>query len=119
MSDQSDMEISMETIGKLQADVSVPGSKSYTQRALVTAAMANGSSLLRNVLFAEDTEQFIHALKVLGVTVSRDGQDVIIEGTNGRLNIPDAPIYLGNNGTAMRFLASLVSLGKGFRYPDW
>jgi 3-phosphoshikimate 1-carboxyvinyltransferase len=107
------MEINIETTGRLQADVSVPGSKSYTQRAFVTAALASGTSRLRNVLFSEDTDRFIHALKVLGVTVYRDGQDVIIEGTNGIVHSPDAPIHLGNNGTAMRFLASLVSLGTG------
>jgi 3-phosphoshikimate 1-carboxyvinyltransferase len=107
------MEINIATIGQLQAEVSVPGSKSYTQRALVTAALASGPSRLRNVLFSEDTDQFIQALTALGVSVSRDGQDLLIEGTNGRLSLPDAPIYLGNNGTAMRFLISLVSMGKG------
>jgi 3-phosphoshikimate 1-carboxyvinyltransferase len=107
------MKINIETIGKLQADVSVPGSKSYTQRALVTAALASGTSRLRNVLFSEDTDQFINALKVLGVTVTRDEKDVIVEGTNGIIRTPEASIHLGNNGTAMRFLASLVSLGQG------
>jgi len=107
------MAIDIQTIGKLQADVSVPGSKSYTQRALVAAFLGKGRSRLRNVLFADDTRQLVAALRALGGTIEQDGEDLVVEGTGGVVRTPEAPLYLGNNGTAMRFLASLVCLGKG------
>jgi len=108
-----DMAINIQTIGKMQADVSVPGSKSYTQRALVTAFLGEGRSRLRNVLFADDTRQLIDALRALGGMIERDKGDLVVEGTGGVVRTPEAPLHLGNNGTAMRFLASLVCLGKG------
>ena len=91
----------------------MPGSKSYTQRALVLAALAEGKSILHNPLVAEDTSHLIAALRLLGTDVlSRDG-DLLVTGTGGRLADPGREIYLGNNGTAMRILTGLVSIGRG------
>lgn len=91
----------------------MPGSKSYTQRALVLAALAEGKSILRNPLAAEDTGHLINALKSLGTEImSRDG-DLLVTGTGGRLADPGGEVYLGNNGTAMRLLTGLVSIGRG------
>ncbi len=95
------------------ATVKVPGSKSYTQRALIIGALAKGKSFLRNALLSEDTECFIEALGSLGSEISNKDGDIIINGTNGNITNPGRQVYLGNNGTAMRFLTSLVSLGKG------
>jgi len=91
----------------------MPGSKSYTQRALVLAALAEGKSILHNPLVAEDTGHLIAALRLLGTDIlSRDG-DLLVTGTGGRLADPGREIYLGNNGTAMRILTGLVSIGQG------
>ncbi|MBN1381886.1 MAG: 3-phosphoshikimate 1-carboxyvinyltransferase [Deltaproteobacteria bacterium] len=95
------------------ATVQVPGSKSYTQRALICAALAEGRSRLCNVLVAEDTAFFIRGLRVLGAHIRKRGKHLFIEGTGGRITDPGKAIYLGNNGTALRFFTSLVSLGKG------
>ncbi|MDO8720677.1 MAG: hypothetical protein Q7J31_00385, partial [Syntrophales bacterium] len=98
---------------KLDATVKLPGSKSYTQRALVIAALAEGESCLRNVLAAEDIRYLIEALRLLGAHVIKRGDDVIVKGTGGRIKNPGRQIFLGNNGTALRFLTSVAALGEG------
>ncbi|HOD36536.1 MAG TPA: 3-phosphoshikimate 1-carboxyvinyltransferase [Syntrophales bacterium] len=101
------------TMESLDAVVRVPGSKSYTQRALVISALAEGKTFLRNPLFSEDTKYMMAALRFLGAEIVSSGEDVIVTGTAGKITNPGAGIYLGNNGTAMRFLAGMVSLGRG------
>lgn len=100
-------------IRHLDAAVQMPGSKSYTQRALVIAALAEGTSYLRNALLSEDTQYLMEALRALGAQILVQGDDVIVNGTGGRIANPGKEIRLGNNGTAMRFLTTLVSLGQG------
>jgi len=100
-------------IKHLNATVKVPGSKSYTQRALIIGALAKGKSFLRNALLSEDTECLIEALGSLGSEILNKDDDIIINGTSGNITNPGRQVYLGNNGTAMRFLTGLVSLGKG------
>ena len=100
-------------IKDLNATVEIPGSKSYTQRALIIGSLAKGKSFLRNALLSEDTEYLIEGLKSLGSEILTVDEDMIISGINGNIRNPRREIYLGNNGTAMRFLTSLVSLGEG------
>lgn len=99
--------------GALDADIYVPGSKSYTQRALVIAALADGISHLRNCLCSDDTNLLVEALRELGVDVRTFGKDTIVQGTGGNFRTPAAPLFMGNNGTGTRFLAALTSLGLG------
>ena len=103
----------IETLRTLDATVRIPGSKSFTQRALVIASLAEGESLLQNPLLSEDSTYLMEALKDLGAGIRIEGKDVRVTGTGGQLKNPGKIIYLGNNGTAMRFLTSLVSLGEG------
>ncbi len=100
-------------ITALDAVVSVPGSKSYTQRALVAAALADGTSRLRNCLDSEDTNLLAGALRSLGADIGPLGGETIVQGTGGRLRAPGEPLYLGNNGTGLRFLAAVTSLCDG------
>ena len=100
-------------ITHLNATVSVPGSKSYTQRALIIAALAEGRSTVQNPLIAEDTGYVMEALKALGAEIVVAGHEVTIMGTGGHLQNPGGEIYLGNNGTAMRLLTGVVALGRG------
>jgi 3-phosphoshikimate 1-carboxyvinyltransferase len=97
----------------IDATVSVPGSKSYTQRALIIAALAEGRSVLQNALIAEDTAYLIEALRSLGSGIWKEDGNMTISGTGGHIRNPEKDIYLGNNGTAMRLLTSVVALGKG------
>ncbi len=93
----------------------VPGSKSITNRALIIAALSRGETLLRNALFSDDTEYMIQALLDLGIDVLVDkGESTIkIVGQGGNLRVPSRPLNVGNSGTCMRFLASVVALGHG------
>ena len=100
-------------LGGLAATVRVPGSKSYTQRALVIAALAEGESRLENALIAEDTAALTAALSALGAEIRPAGTSLLVCGTGGRIVRPDHEIHLGNNGTAIRLLTAVASLGEG------
>jgi 3-phosphoshikimate 1-carboxyvinyltransferase len=97
----------------LDARVTLPGSKSYTQRALLIAALAEGTSRLRNPLLSEDTGLMIDALRALGAGIALEDGNLIVAGTAGKIACPEGEIRLGNNGTAMRFLTAAVCLGRG------
>ena len=103
----------IEPLRNLDASVPIPGSKSFTQRGLVVASLAEGKSLLQNALLSEDSTYLMEALRNLGAEIRIEGKDIQVTGTGGRLENPGKSLYLGNNGTAMRFLTSLVSLGEG------
>lgn len=98
---------------RLDATVRVPGSKSYTQRAMVIAALAEGQSILRDALLSEDTRVLAGALADLGAGIRTEGTQMDIRGNGGQLARPSREIRLGNNGTAIRLLAGVASLGEG------
>ncbi len=103
---------------RIAASVAVPGSKSITQRALVAAALADGVSKVKGLLVSEDTELLCAALTRFGVRIDREEECWTIHGNGGRIEAVREPIFLGNNGTATRFLASLASLGSGMVIID-
>jgi 3-phosphoshikimate 1-carboxyvinyltransferase len=92
-----------------------PGSKSLTNRALVVAALANGTSVLNGVLDSRDTQVMIDSLKKLGLAVEHSPQDctVRIVGCGGRPPTKNAELWLENSGTSIRFLTALCALGHG------
>ncbi len=96
-------------------EVSVPGSKSITNRALLLAALANGKSVLNGVLFSDDSRYFLQALMDLGFFVETDEESrtVVIEGCGGRIPKKEASVYVGSAGTAARFLTALLGLSDG------
>jgi 3-phosphoshikimate 1-carboxyvinyltransferase len=92
----------------------VPGSKSITNRALVLAALAEGESTLRGVLHSDDTKHMVGALRALGVAiVELDDTTLRVSGGLGALRAPDAPLFVGNSGTTVRFLTALACLVPG------
>jgi 3-phosphoshikimate 1-carboxyvinyltransferase len=99
----------------VDATVVVPGSKSYTNRALIAAALAEGHSVLRGALFSDDTRYMAGALRALGLRVEEDEAACRYEvwGTAGVLPNREATLFAGNAGTAARFLVATVSLGEG------
>ncbi len=99
--------------GGIKLDITIPGSKSLTHRALITAALADGKSLLKNVLIAEDTLLTASALKKMGVKIDIKDTTAQVFGTGAQLIAPAEPIYLGNSGTSMRLLTGICALGKG------
>ncbi len=99
----------------LDAVVSVPGSKSITNRALLIASLASGSCSLENALFSDDSIYFANALKELGFFVNLDieSKKIIIQGCNGIIPSGQAELFIGNAGTAARFLSAFLTLGHG------
>lgn len=98
---------------KIAAIVRVPGSKSITQRALIAAALAEGESRLIGPLASEDTRYTAKALRAMGIKIRDKDPDWTITGCGGRIISPRREIFLGNNGTATRFLTSVAALGHG------
>ncbi len=92
-----------------------PGSKSITNRAIVCAALARGTSHLTGVLDSEDTAVMIDAWKRLGVKLEHDvmASELTVEGCGGELPNPNAKIFVGNSGTTIRFLTAALSACKG------
>jgi 3-phosphoshikimate 1-carboxyvinyltransferase len=99
----------------VDATVRPPGSKSITNRALVCAALAEGSSLLCGALDSEDTRVMYEALTALGIglTWDRAAREITVQGSGGQWPCRDADLYLANSGTSMRFLAALLATGTG------
>ena len=93
--------------------VRVPGSKSYTHRMLIAAALADGLSTVTNALISEDTQFTIEALRQMGIRMQANSAGVQVYGKGGHLEPCDTPIYLGNSGTSMRLFTGIAALGKG------
>lgn len=95
------------------SSVSVPGSKSYTHRMLIAAALSDGACEVRNPLNSEDTLITRRCLSEMGVSIEEMPDHLRIQGTSGRLRSPEDPVDLGNSGTSMRLLAAVAALGQG------
>jgi 3-phosphoshikimate 1-carboxyvinyltransferase len=109
----------------VRAEITVPGSKSITNRALILAALANGEVTLAGALWSEDTQIMVECLQKLGfeIRVENDPEEfcnrtITVRGLGGK--IPNAgtiekplELFVGNAGTAARFLSAFVCLGKG------
>lgn len=99
----------------VDADVEVVGSKSYTNRALIVAALAHGDSTLTGALFSDDTRYMGEALNQLGARVEADqaSHTLRVRGLSGRIEAASARCFVGNAGTAARFLPVVMALGSG------
>jgi 3-phosphoshikimate 1-carboxyvinyltransferase len=101
--------------GPVDAVVRVPGSKSITNRALVCAALADGTSVLDGALRADDTEAMIGCLRALGIEIDVDhgAEQIRIRGCGGVLPARTARLDVGLSGTTSRFIAPVASTGHG------
>lgn len=99
----------------LNASVRVPGSKSLTNRALLISALANGTTKLTNALFSDDSKYFAQALQTLGFDVKLDevNHEMVVKGLGGKIPAKKAELFIGNAGTAARFLSAFLTLGHG------
>src|SRR4051812_11094440 len=99
----------------VRGSVTLPGSKSITNRALILAALGSATVTLRGALFSRDTSIMIAALRQLGFKIEADEQALTIRvgGRSGEIPNREARIDVGNAGTAARFLTALVCL-----HPD-
>ena len=95
--------------------VRLPGSKSISNRVLLLAALCEGRTTIHDLLDSDDTRVMLQALRQLGCGVEVDGTTAYIDGLGGRARQPQAEIFLGNAGTAMRPLtAALAVLGGDY-----
>jgi len=101
-------------VGPIRRTWQVPGSKSITNRALLLAALGEGTSVIENVLDSDDTRRMREGLQAMGVGV-RDGApgQLLVDGGCSRLRPPAQPIFVGNSGTTVRFLAAAAVLVPG------
>jgi len=101
--------------GPVEAEIRPPGSKSITNRALICAALADGRSILDGALDSQDTRVLIDALGTLGIEVHHDRANcsIRVDGRGGRIPASGADLYVANSGTSVRFLTSMITLGRG------
>lgn len=100
------------TRGPVHLELRLPGSKSITNRVFILSALAHGETFVQNPLLSDDTVYMREALMKLGVSIETVGQEGFRIG-GGKLPSGEEEFFVGNAGTAMRFLTSYLSLGKG------
>lgn len=93
-------------------EVTVPGSKSYTHRILIAAALSDGICTIHNGLKSEDTLLTLGALRQLGIPIDVTDDKFLVHGNKGTFKPCVDPVYLGNSGTSMRLLTAVAALGK-------
>lgn len=100
--------------------VAVPGSKSITNRALLLATLARGTSTLRGVLFSDDSRHFLKCIQELGfeTTVDEAEREVRVTGLGGAVPRAEASLYVGSAGTAARFLTAYLGVSHGIYHMD-
>jgi len=108
--------LTLKPIAKINGEINLPGSKSLSNRALLLAALAEGTTKITNLLGSDDTRHMLNALKQLGIdyTLSEDKTECVVVGNGGAIacDTPQA-LFLGNAGTVMRPLCAALCLGKG------
>jgi 3-phosphoshikimate 1-carboxyvinyltransferase len=110
--------LTVKPIKSLDGTVTLPGSKSLSNRCLLLAALSEGSTRVDNLLKSDDIRYMLEALDTLKVPVERHSNEcVTVTGQNGPINSPNPDetidLFLGNAGTAMRPLAAALCMGQG------
>ncbi|MBU3636800.1 3-phosphoshikimate 1-carboxyvinyltransferase [Polynucleobacter sp. es-MAR-4] len=107
-------EINIGPFKRAQGSIVLPGSKSISNRVLLLAALSKGTTTLKNLLDADDTQVMRNALRQLGLTVvDQENQVCIVEGCGGKFPVQDADLFMGNAGTAMRPLTAALAMQGG------
>ncbi|XHG07077.1 hypothetical protein AWENTII_010239 [Aspergillus wentii] len=107
------VEVSPGVAKSLNVTCAPPGSKSISNRALVLAALGSGTCRIKNLLHSDDTEVMLNALERLGAATfswEEEGEVLVVNGKGGNLQAHPSPLYLGNAGTASRFLTTVATL---------
>lgn len=109
-------QLTLNGFSRVEGEIRLPGSKSISNRALLMAALAKGTTRLTNLLFSDDVRYMLDALRALGVKVQVDEEsfEAVIEGLGSGFNVIEKKeLYLGNAGTAMRPLSAALALSEG------
>ena len=107
--------LTLPPLAHAEGTVALPGSKSITNRALLLAALADGTTTLTGVLDADDTHRMLDALAALGIDVAHDAKaaTAVVSGAGGRFSVRHARLFLGNAGTAFRPLTAALAVVGG------
>ena len=108
--------LTLKPISKIDGEINLPGSKSLSNRALLLAALAKGTTKITNLLESDDTRHMLNALRQLGIqyTLSEDKTECTVIGNAGAIHTTEfQELFLGNAGTAMRPLCAALCLGSG------
>ena len=92
-----------------QGSVALPGDKSISHRALLLAALAEGTSTIAGLSDGDDVRRTLEAVRALGAEVEEGDEATVVQGGRSRLHSPNGPIDLGNSGTGMRLLLGVVA----------
>ncbi len=112
-------QLTIKPVRSISGEVTLPGSKSLTNRVLLLAALANGKTEINNLLKSDDTSHMIAALSQLGTEISQDENKAVVNGNSGLFQPPEQKtFFLGNAGTAIRPLTAILSLIPGFYTVD-
>ena len=108
--------LTLSPLSRIDGEVTIPGSKSLSNRILLLATLAEGTTEITNLLNSDDVRHMLAALKQMGVSyeLSEDGTRCLVHGQSGPLMVQDPQtLFLGNAGTAMRPLCAALCLGQG------
>jgi len=104
---------SIPKVGALDATVTAPPSKSYSVRALLLGAMSEGTTAITNCLDADDTRYALEALRSIGFQIDGNFKNGVTIGPRISMSANDVPVFIGNAGTAMRFLTGWLAFTPG------
>jgi 3-phosphoshikimate 1-carboxyvinyltransferase len=104
----------LKAVQSVFGQVTLPGSKSITNRILLLSAIANGETTIKHPLQSDDTHHMIEALKILQVDLTqKENGDILVQGARGQFKNKSAEIFLGNAGTAFRPLTAVLAFSQG------
>ena len=104
------MELRVKRASRIDLEITVPGDKSISHRAVIVAALSNGVCTLRGFLPSEDCMHTVNAMRALGIKIEQpEPTTLLVHGKRRLLTAPDKEINCGNSGTTMRLLAGLLA----------
>lgn len=110
------MDLKVETVDRISGCIKAPASKSYSHRAFIAAALAEGESVLRDPLYSEDTLATLEACEALGALFQRYPDKCIVQGTAGYIRTPENIVDVKNSGTSVRILSSIAAIAPRANY---
>ena len=106
--------LDLRPLSRASGSIRLPGSKSISNRTLLLAALAHGTTQIHDLLASDDVQRMLEALQTLGVNLTQTGpHDWQVQGTGGRFPVKQADLFMGNAGTAIRPLTAALAVTGG------
>ena len=106
-------QLHLKATSQVRGAMQLPGSKSISNRTLLLAALANGTTEIKGLLASDDTDRMLEALAILGIHLSKKDDSFFVQGCNGNFPNKQADLFLGNAGTAFRPLTASLAFSNG------